>query len=351
MKNGVRKLITAVLAAMIAVIAFACGDVPTERQPLTADRLYATYAPYAVELREGANAGSGFIAAGEGDDVYIVSCFHVAKTVVPNIKFHGETENLTAASTRIIGYDEKTDIIVYRTSKSGFDGKGVLSPYAISDRTEGKEVAVIASPYGDGVSYLESKVSLAEDVRNIGGVNRLVTRISGGIYDGSSGGMAIDKYGAFVGMAIGRNAEATGNDMCYVTSAETVAAVYESIRRGKVTDGAGTTYKFELIRPDFSVSRREVTTDNVRRDVKEIVREENGKTYRFEYADGKLYLLGYEYADGKLTRLGSADARGTIVDEINGVRADTTFARTVAGLLRSGTTDFYAETGGERIPL
>ena len=351
MKNGAKKLITAILATMIAVCVFACGKTPSERQPLTAEALFNLYAPYAVELRAGSKAGSGFVAAGDDDCVYIVSCFHVAGTQTPRVKFYGESEYSPETDTRIIGYDEKTDVIVYSTKKSGFGGKGVLSPYMICDRTAGKEVAVIASPYADGISYLESKISLVEDVRNIGGYNRLVTRISGGIYEGSSGGAAFDKSGAFVGMAIGRNAEATGNDMCYVTPAETVTAVYESIRRGNVTDGAGTTYKFELIRPDFSIDSREVAVNGIVRDTKEITYESGGKLYRFEYADGRIYLLGYNYADGGLIPLDSSDARGAVIDEINGVRADTTFTRTVAGLLRSGTTEFRAETGGATIEL
>ena len=98
-------------------------------------------------------------------------------------------------------------------------------------------------------------------------------------------------------------------------------------------------------------SRREVAVGGIVRDTLEITRESGGKLYRFEYADRKLYLLGYEYAEGKLTPLASSDARGTIIDEINGVRADTTFTRTVAGLLRCGTTEFSAGTGGAVIEL
>lgn len=351
MKNGLKKLISATLAAILAACVFACAGKPSGPQPITDERLFDIYAPYAVEIRAGAKSGSGFVACGATDVAYIISCFHVAGTQTPRIKFYGESEYSPESNTRIIGYDEKSDVIVYETKKTGFDGKGVLAPYMISDRAVGKEVAVIASPHGDGTSYLSSRVSLAEEIRKIEGYNRLVTRISGGIYEGSSGGMIIDRYGAVVGAAIGRNVAATGNDMCYVTPTEIVAAVYESIRAGKVTDGAGTTYKHDLIRPDFSLDSREVAVGGIVRDTQEITRESGGKLYRFEYADRKLYLLGYEYADGKLTPLASSDARGTIIDEINGVRADTTFTRTVAGLLRCGTTEFSAGTGGAVIEL
>ncbi|MFR6641603.1 MAG: hypothetical protein ACLUSP_10020 [Christensenellales bacterium] len=39
----------------------------------------------------------------------------------------------------------------------------------ISDRAFGKEVVVIASPNGDGTSYLSSRVSLTEGIRKIEG--------------------------------------------------------------------------------------------------------------------------------------------------------------------------------------
>lgn len=357
MKKLVKNTIVAFLAAIIAAIAFACGGTqnPGGEEKPASDKLFAAYAPYAVEIRSGASAGSGFVAVGEGDEVFIISCFHVAKTAAPQIKFYGETEYLSEKNTRIVGYDEKTDVIVYKTTKSGFDGKGILADGRISAVSTGAEVSVIASPFADGISYLGAKISLFEDVKNIEGTNRLVTRISGGIYDGSSGGMAIDNDGLLVGTAVGRNAEASGNDMCYLTPGAIVKAVYDAIRAGKITDGAGTTYKFEVVRPDFSVSRREVATDNVIRDVREIVRESGGKSYRFEQVGEKLYLLGYEVSEGRLSALTGGttpgDARGAEVTRINGAAIGKTFTETVAILLGCGTTDFRIEADGVTLNL
>lgn len=340
--KGLKSVIIFVLA--VAMSLCACGQ-PSEVGDVkyTPAELFARYSASAVEIRLGASAGSGFIAETTDEATYVASCFHVAGTELPLIKFYGESEYVPASDVQIACYDRKTDVIIYKVNRT-VQAIGMLGG-AISSARAGDEVYAIASPHGEGISIEPARLTLLEQVKIVSGYGKVLNRTDGGFYDGSSGGMLIDEFGRLAGVAVARNEEATGNDECYIAPAEIVAAVYAAAKAGKVTDGGGTTYKRELIRPDFSVNSRDVTSGGILRSVNEIAIERGGTTYRIEVTSGGAYLVGYEASGSVLTKLKDENARGSAVTSLSGVRTDGGLTALVAGLLECGSTDLIAAGG------
>lgn len=267
---AVALLIAALCVSIVALVKYTDNRVVVEHH--YDNDLYQgvvdKYKYNAVELRLGSSYGTAFVYTFDGAEMYLITNFHVsgAEPAFLSARFYGKNSYNPEGNIEILGYNEAYDVSVLRTRlypKNPYvdlkkEGNVVQAPAA------GTNILCLGNNLGYGIQAQNGIVSKDSLVKNIYGNVIAVVPVCAPLNSGNSGAAVYDMNGALIGMntwqVLANSANNDVHDMCYLTPAPIIDAVFESVvKRGGdgtaaalpftvMTEGNGGTLRIQDVR-------------------------------------------------------------------------------------------------------
>lgn len=196
-----------------------------------------SYKYNAVEIQASGSFGTAFVYTFDGETMYLITNRHVAgeEQAFISARFYGRNSFESAGKIEIVGYNNEYDIAVLKTQTYP------QHPYAdirkenkiVSAAVQGAEILCLGNNLGYGIQAQNGIVSRDSLVKNVFGNVIAVVPLCAPLNSGNSGAAVYDLSGRLVGMntwqVIENSAGNPVNDMCYLTPAPIIAAVFDNL--------------------------------------------------------------------------------------------------------------------------